>query len=119
MAIVILVDYRRVRDMWALVYLATLPLLAGVLVIGRSHKGAQAWFQVGPMQFQPSEIAKVAVIVAIAGYCHQHRGDLDAWRLAVAVALAGGVMALVFLQHDLGTTLVIMVLGPPRVTRPG
>jgi rod shape determining protein RodA len=109
MALVILVDYRRLRDMWALVYLATLPLLAGVLVIGRSHKGAQAWFQVGPMQFQPSEIAKVTVIVAIAGYCHQHRGDLDAWRLAVAVALASGVMALVFLQHDLGTTLVIMV----------
>ena len=66
-----------------------LPLLVGVLVLGRNHKGAQAWFQVGPLQFQPSEIAKVVVIIAIAGYCHQHRGDLDAWRLAVAVLIAG------------------------------
>ena len=36
-------------------------------LLGRSHKGAQAWFQVGPLQFQPSEIAKIAVIVAVAG----------------------------------------------------
>ena len=32
------------------------------LVLGRNHKGAQAWFQVGPLQFQPSEIAKIAVV---------------------------------------------------------
>src|SRR5204862_3005521 len=72
-------------------------------------KGAQAWFQVGPLQFQPSEVAKVALIVAIAGYCHQHRGDLDAWRLGVVLGLAGAVMAIVYAQHDLGTMLVIMV----------
>ena len=102
-------DYRRLRDIWALVYMAVLPVLAGVLVVGRNHRGAQAWYQLGPLQFQPSEFAKVVLIVSIAGYCHQHRGDLDAWRLAVAVALAGGVMVLVYAQHDLGTTLVIMV----------
>jgi rod shape determining protein RodA len=109
MAVVAFVDYRRIRDMWALVWFAILPVLAGVLVLGQNHRGAQAWFQVGPLQFQPSELAKVAVIVAVAGYCHQHRGELDAWRLGVAVALAGSVMAVVFLQHDLGTMLVIMV----------
>ena len=72
MGIVMAVDYRRIRDAWPLVYLAVLPLLAGVLVIGRNHNGAQAWFQVGPLQFQPSELAKIAVIVAVAGYCHRH-----------------------------------------------
>jgi rod shape determining protein RodA len=84
-------------------------LLVGVLVLGASRKGAQAWFQVGPMQFQPSEIAKIAVILAIAGYCHQHRGDLDAWRLAVAVVLAAIPIGLVLLQNDLGTAFVIGV----------
>jgi rod shape determining protein RodA len=109
MLMVMSVDYRRIRDAWPLVYLAAIPLLAGVVLVGTSRSGAQAWFDLGPIQFQPSEIAKVALVVAIAGYCHQHRGDLDAWRLAVVIALAGGVMALVYLQHDLGTTLVIMV----------
>jgi rod shape determining protein RodA len=109
MAVVLAIDYRRIRDMWVLVYLAVLPFLIGVLVIGQRHKGAQAWFQIGPLQFQPSEITKVVVVVAVAGYCHQHRDDLDTGRLTVAVALAGLAMALVFLQHDLGTTLVILV----------
>jgi rod shape determining protein RodA len=109
MAVVMAIDYRRIRDAWPLIYLGVLPLLAGVVVLGRDHGGAQAWFQVGPFQFQPSEIAKVVLVVAIAGYCHQHRGDLDAWRVAVAVGLAGLVMAIVYAQHDLGTMLVIMV----------
>jgi rod shape determining protein RodA len=109
MVLVTLVDYRRLRDLWVLGYLALIPLLAGVLVIGRSHKGAQAWFQVGPLQFQPSELAKIVLVVAVAGYCHQHRGDLDAWRLAVVLGLSGVVMAIVYAQNDLGTMLVIMV----------
>src|SRR6478736_4578270 len=109
MLLIMVVDYRRIRDAWPLLYLAILPLLAGVVVLGRNHNGAQAWFQIGPFQFQPSELAKIVVIVAIAGYCHQHRGDLDAWRVAVAIGLAGLVMAIVYAQHDLGTMLVIMV----------
>jgi rod shape determining protein RodA len=109
MAVVLAIDYRRIRDMWVLIYVAVLPLLIGVLVVGQNHKGAQAWFQVGPLQFQPSEITKVVVVIAVAGYCHHHRDDLDTARLAVALGLAGLAMALVFLQHDLGTTLVILV----------
>jgi rod shape determining protein RodA len=109
MVIMIAVDYRKLRDMWALVYVAVLPLLAGVLVLGASRKGAQAWFDIGPLQFQPSEIAKIAVIIAVAGYCHQHRGDLDAWRLYVAVLLAAVPIGLVLMQNDLGSAAVIGV----------
>ena len=109
MAVVMAIDYRKIRDAWPLIYLGILPLLAGVVLLGRNHGGAQAWFQIGPFQFQPSEIAKVVLVIAVAGYCHQHRGDLDAWRVAVAIGLAGVVMAIVYAQHDLGTMLVIMV----------
>jgi rod shape determining protein RodA len=109
MVVMMAIDYRRLRDLWSLIYLATLPLLAAVLVLGASRKGAQAWFDVGPLQFQPSEIAKVAVIIAVAGYCHQHRGDLDAWRLGVAVLIAAVPIALVLLQNDLGSAAVIGV----------
>src|SRR5438477_351932 len=54
-------------------------------------------------------LAAGAAVVALAGYCQQHRGELDAWRLAVALALAGLPMALVMAQNDLGTTLVMAV----------
>lgn len=109
MAVAMAIDYRKLRDLWALVYVAILPLLLGVLALGASRKGAQAWFDIGPMQFQPSEVAKIAVIVAVAGYCHQHRGDLDAWRLATAVLMAAVPIGLVFLQNDLGSAAVILV----------
>jgi rod shape determining protein RodA len=109
MFVMMSIDYRKFRDLYPLVYIAMFPLLVGVLALGASRKGAQAWFQVGPMQFQPSELAKVAVVIAIAGYCHQHRGDLDAWRLAVAVVLAAVPIGLVLLQNDLGSAFVIAV----------
>jgi rod shape determining protein RodA len=109
MFVLMSLDYRRLRDLYPVVYLALFPLLVGVLVLGASKRGAQAWFQVGPIQFQPSELAKIGVVIAIAGYCHQHRGDLDAWRLAVAVVLAGVPVALVLLQNDLGSAFVISV----------
>jgi len=109
MLVCMAVDYRKIRDLWALVYVAMLPLLAGVLVLGASRKGAQAWFDVGPLQFQPSELAKVALIAAVAGYCHHHRGDLDAWRLATAVLMAGVPIALVLFQNDLGSAAVLAV----------
>jgi rod shape determining protein RodA len=109
MAIILAVDYRRLRDLWLPIYVGALAVLVSVLYVGERVKGAQAWFQVGPLQFQPSEITKVVVVAAVAGYCHHHRNDLDTGRLAVAVGIAGLAMALVFLQHDLGTTLVILV----------
>jgi rod shape determining protein RodA len=109
MAIVLLIDYRRLRELWLPIYIGALAVLVSVLFVGERVKGAQAWFQVGPLQFQPSEITKVVVVAAVAGYCHQHRNDLDSNRLAVAIGIAGLAMALVFMQHDLGTTLVILV----------
>src|SRR6266568_2986885 len=52
----------------------------------------------------------LALAIALAGYCHQHRGDLDAWRLAITLGLAAVPMALVMLQNDLGTMLVMCVI---------
>jgi rod shape determining protein RodA len=110
MVVVMSIDYRRLRDLYPLLYIGTLPLLLAVRFIGTGRNSTTAWFQLGPLQFQPSEIAKVVLVVALAGYCHQHRGDLDAWRLATALGLAAVPMALVMLQNDLGTMLVMCVV---------
>ena len=102
-------DYRRLRELWPLLYGLTLPLLLAVRFVGQGRGGTTAWFNVGPFQFQPSELAKLVLIVSIVGYCCQHVGELDAWRLGVAVTLAGIPMALVFAQGDLGSMLVMGV----------
>ena len=65
-------------------------LLVAVLApLGSNIKGHQAWFQLpGGFTLQPSELAKFGIIVALAGYCNQYRGELDAWRLTTILALA-------------------------------
>jgi rod shape determining protein RodA len=112
MAAVISIDYRRLRDHSMLAYVGTVVLLLAVLApLGSNIKGHQAWFQLpGGFTLQPSELAKFGVIVALAGYCNQYRGELDAWRITTILALAAVPIGLVFLQPDLGTVLVLVVI---------
>ncbi|HEY7105887.1 MAG TPA: rod shape-determining protein RodA [Acidimicrobiia bacterium] len=109
MAAVLAVDYRRLRDHSMFAYLATVGLLLAVLApLGSNIKGHQAWFQLpGGFTLQPSELAKFGIIVALAGYCNQYRGELDAWRLTTILTLAAVPIGLVLLQPDLGTVLVL------------
>jgi rod shape determining protein RodA len=105
------VDYRLIRDFSPVVYLATVFVLLAVLSpLGSASKGAQAWFQVGAFQFQPSEWAKLALVVCIGAYAARHRGDLDAFRLHVVLGIMAVPMALIYLQPDLGTDLVFVAI---------
>ncbi|MGZ6979967.1 MAG: rod shape-determining protein RodA [Acidimicrobiia bacterium] len=110
MAIMTVIDYRRLRELALFGYGATVVMLVAVLGIGVQVKGAQARFDVGPIQIQPGELAKLFVILVLAGYCALHRGDLDLRRLAVALVIAGIPIGLIMLQPDLGTDLVIMFI---------
>ncbi len=108
-ALCALVDYRKLREYSALLYLGTVLLLVAVMSpLGSTAKGTQGWFALpGGFQLQPSEMAKVGLIIGLAGYLHSHRGDLDARRVAVTLFLAGIPMGLVLLQPDLGSALVL------------
>jgi rod shape determining protein RodA len=112
MLAVLVVDYRRMRDYAMVFYGGTVLLLLAVLApVGSNIKGHQAWFQLpGGFTLQPSELAKFGIIVALAGYCNQYRGELDAWRLTTIIALASVPIGLVLLQPDLGTVMVLAVV---------
>ena len=109
---VLLIDYRRMRDYSMVFYGGTVFLLLAVLApVGSNIKGHQAWFQLpGGFTLQPSELAKFGIIVALAGYCNHYRGELDAWRLTLIIALASVPIGLVLLQPDLGTVMVLAVI---------
>ncbi len=106
------IDYRRFRDIAPAAYLAVLfGLLLVVSGLGSERKGTQAWFQLGPFQLQPSEFAKLIVIVALASLLAQFGGrDIDLRRLAALLAVAGVPMVLILLQPDLGTALVFVAV---------
>ncbi len=108
MTAVALFDYRKLKDFWPFVYGGSLFLLLLVLVpgIGSRTKGTQGWFQLPGFQLQPSELAKLAMIIGFAGLASQFRGDLDNNRVLMLLGLCGAPMFFVLLQPDLGTTLV-------------
>ena len=110
--VILRIDYRKFRDFSLLAYLVTCLMLVAVLTpLGSNSKGAQAWFQVaGGFQFEPSEVAKFGLIIALAGYVNEHRGDVDPWRLTVICALALVPVGLIQLQPDLGTNMVLLAI---------
>ena len=111
MVLVATIDYRVFRDRAPVIYLACIAGLLLVLTpLGSARRGAQAWFQLAGFQLQPSELAKVGLVVCIAAYGAAHRGDLDARRLVTALGLAGLPMVLINLQPDLGTVLVFAAI---------
>ena len=103
------IDYHRVRDFAPVAYLGCIALLALVVSgLGSSRNGAQAWFDLGPFQLQPSEPTKLALIVTLAAVIAHFRDDIDLPRLGVLLAIAGVPLGLIMLQPDLGTALVLV-----------
>ncbi len=110
-AVVVSLDYRTYRDVAPAVYLGCLALLVLVLTpLGTEVNSAQSWFEVGSFQLQPAELTKVAVVVVLAAIGATSRSTLNRQRFLVCGAVAGVPAALVLLQPDMGSTLVLMAI---------
>jgi rod shape determining protein RodA len=93
---------------WAFpLYAVSLVLLVLVLLVGREINGAKAWFNLGPLSFQPLELAKIGLILVLAKVLAARPLErlLD---YALPVLLAAPILGLVFIQPDLGGTLVLI-----------
>ena len=102
-----LIDYRHYKRMLVPIYISTIVLLVAVLFFP-PHQGASRWIPVGPFQFQPSEFAKIALVIVLAGFLATEPERRLEWnRLGLAVLLTLVPGYLIFLQPDLGTMLVI------------
>ncbi|HET8620194.1 MAG TPA: putative lipid II flippase FtsW [Acidimicrobiales bacterium] len=105
-------DYHRWRRLGGPLVWVSLALLALVLVIGNGANGATRWLGAGPLSFQPSELAKLALLLWVAdllsrraAYMHNPRATLRPVILALAA-----VATLVMLQPNLGTTIVVAAI---------
>jgi len=111
MALLAAVDYQAIARVWRPILGTTLFLLVAVLVIGRTSMGAQRWLPLGPLGgFQPSELAKLALIITLAAHIDGHR-ELGSARTLVPVLVHAAVPAiLVIRQPDLGTSMVLAAI---------
>jgi rod shape determining protein RodA len=101
------IDYRHLRSYAPVLYLASLAFLVLVLTpLGVARGGAQRWIVIGGFQLQPSEVAKVAVLVAVAALIHERKGESTLPTVVISIGLTLVPMGLIFLQPDLGTSIV-------------
>lgn len=102
------IDYRTVHRLAWFALGAMLVAIVVVHVLSDPIKGSQRWLRVGAFRVQPSELAKIAVIVALARIYHDHaEGDL---RLGPALVASGGIVGTILLvaaQPDLGSASMI------------
>lgn len=109
---VIVVDYRILERLSYFIYGGMIASLIAVLVFGRVGSGARRWLDLGPVSMQPSEFAKLAVILALAKYFQTvwRTDGYGAKDLFVPFLLALIPFALIARQPDLGSAGFLLVL---------
>lgn len=108
--VVILFDYRAWKRWSKLAYLGTVLLLVGVLVFGNRIFGSQRWMRFGPLSLQPSELAKVALVLALAKLFEKEENAQTLRGVLQAALLTVIPMGLILIQPDLGTAVIFVGL---------
>lgn len=109
MMVIALIDIRFFRLASPLAYIGALALLVAVEFVGSTQMGAQRWIKLGPIQLQPSELMKIALVMALARYydwLDRDRVSHPLWML-IPLALIAVPMVLVLKQPDLGTAILL------------
>jgi cell division protein FtsW (lipid II flippase) len=109
------IDYRKLKlGVWPL-YIFVALLLTAVLIpdIGLKIKGARRWLPIGPFTFQPSELAKLALILMLAWYADSYSRQMRTWKRGILFPgiLIAVYIGLIFPEPDRGTSVLLAGLG--------
>jgi cell division protein FtsW len=103
--------YRALRPLAPTLLVVTIALLVAVLVVGRTVNGATRWLELGPAAFQPSELAKLTLLVFAAAYLARTRPPRTLGELGKPLGLLAGIVCgLLLAQPDLGTAITIAIM---------
>ncbi len=107
-----ILDYRVITRQAYWIYLLSLLLLLMVFVLGYATRGSQRWIALAGFTFQPSELMKITVILALAKYFDDHKveGGYLLKELVAPFLIAFVPFLMVLKQPDLGTGLIILLL---------
>ena len=116
------IDYRNYRQpvvIWTGLVVVGLALIA--VLFGRQINGASRWLNVGPLGIQPSELAKILVIVFVAAILERRMERIDepAYALLPIAGVVGAIVLLVVIEPDLGTAASIVVIAAVMVFSAG
>ena len=107
MIILSFIDYHIWLKIWFVYYFVMIGLLLAVLFKGEASLGAKRWFTLFGIRFQPSEAAKILLILFFAQFIIKFKERINQWyMIIIMIALAAVPTALIFKQPDLSTTIV-------------
>ena len=110
MLVISLFDYSVLLNLYWVMYVVNLILLVLVIFMGRTANNAQRWLQIAGIRFQPSELAKILLILFFAQLILKHQEKLNTFKYIMLCLVLFAVPAgLVLKQPDLSTTIVICV----------
>jgi cell division protein FtsW len=120
--LVMRIDYRNYRQpvvIWT--GLAVVGILLVAVLFGREVGGATRWLNLGPLGIQPSEMAKLAVIVFVAALLERRMERIDepAYALVPVAVVLGVIVALILSQPDLGTAASIVMIAAVMIFAAG
>jgi rod shape determining protein RodA len=105
------VDYSRFREIRVGIYSLMIASIVLVLMFGAAARGSRRWIELPYFRFQPSELAKLLLVVALAAFVIERtRRGTPARQTLRILALGLAPAGLVFLQPDLGTGIVLVVI---------
>lgn len=110
-----LIPYRHFEALAYVIYAVTVVLLVAVLVLGTESGGGRRWLVIGGMSFQPSELAKVALVLALGRYLAARSERSPLVLVGGAVAFVIPIFLLVVREPDLGTSLVYPAMAVPML----
>ncbi|WP_035166044.1 rod shape-determining protein RodA [Caloramator sp. ALD01] len=107
---VITIDYTTIGSYYKIIYVVTNLLIIAVLLFGREVNGAKAWLGIGPFGIQPSEFAKLSIIIGLSKIL-EDVDEVNKFEVLKRVAIFVLIpMGLIQLQPDLGTNMIIAVI---------
>ena len=90
-------------------YLVSMLLLIAVIIMGRQISGSKSWLVIGSVGFQPSEIAKIGTIMAIAAYLSRTNCNIDSFKdILITLAIGFTPVLLILMEPDMGTSIVFI-----------
>ncbi len=106
-----ILDYKWLSFYSFIIYGAAAVLLIAVLIFGQVIRGTQGWFGFGWFNFQPVEVAKLAMIIFLAKYFSRGAHEIFNFKyIAISGVFSGVLIGLVLLQPDFGSALVLFLL---------
>lgn len=114
MYIISKIDYRKYLKVYKLIYIVSIILIALVPIIGKEVNGAKRWLKIGPLQFQPSEVAKIGLIIFYATILTKNKDTLKRFWKGFIVSYLWLIpvffILLLFQKHLSATILIFLII---------